>query len=29
MISMFEYVLLLPGPYSSCSNEAALRTAAN
>jgi hypothetical protein len=27
MISMFEYVLLLPGPYSSCSNEAALRTA--
>lgn len=27
MISMFEYVLLLPGPYSSCSNEAVLRTA--
>jgi 4-amino-4-deoxy-L-arabinose transferase-like glycosyltransferase len=27
MISMFEYVLLLPGPYSRCSNEAVLRTA--
>jgi hypothetical protein len=24
---MFEYVLLLPGPYSSCSNEAVLQTA--
>lgn len=28
MISMFEYVLLLPGPYSRCSNEAVLQTAA-
>jgi 4-amino-4-deoxy-L-arabinose transferase-like glycosyltransferase len=27
MISMLEYVLLLPGPYSSCSNEAVLQTA--
>jgi len=27
MISMFVYVLLLPGPYSSCSNEAVLQTA--
>jgi hypothetical protein len=27
MISMFEYVLLLPGPYSRCSSEAALQTA--
>jgi len=25
MISMFEYVLLLPGPYSSCSTEAKLQ----
>jgi hypothetical protein len=25
MISMFEYVLLLPGPYSVCSPEAALQ----
>jgi hypothetical protein len=25
MISMFEYVLLLPGPYSSCSPEAKLQ----
>jgi 4-amino-4-deoxy-L-arabinose transferase-like glycosyltransferase len=29
MISMFEYVLLLPGPYSSCSPEAKLQARAD